>query len=71
MQHLILCDSAVRSHGSSTLYSSVLPEATEGRTLQIQHLPDVNTWDLLVIKPMWLHADQKVLAFVSNRAEKL
>jgi len=71
MQHLILCDSAVRSLESSPLFSSVLPEAIEGRTLQIQHPPDVNTWDLLVIKPMWLHADTKLLAFVPNRAEKL
>lgn len=35
------------------------PEATEGRTLQIWHLTDTNTWDLLAIEPMWLHAGKK------------
>lgn len=38
---------------------SAAPEATEGRTLQIQHLTDGNTWDWLVIELMWLYADEK------------
>lgn len=68
MQHVIWCDSAVGSHGSSTLRCSVLPWGHRGQDPsdltphRHEHMGFISERE-----PVWLHADKKVLAFVSDK----
>lgn len=71
MQHLILCDSAVRSLGSSAVYSAALPRGHRGQDPsdltphRHEHLGFISDRaDVAACR-------QKVLAFVLSRAEKL
>lgn len=70
MQHLILCDSLVRSLGSSTLCSSVLPRGHRGQDPsdltphRHEHLGFISD------RAHVAACSQKVLAFVSHGAEK-
>lgn len=60
MQHVIWCDSAVGSHGSSTLRCSVLPWGHRGQDPsdltphRHEHMGFISERE-----PVWLHADKK------------